>query len=222
MHYKYFVPGKKINLLNLDVDTLRWFRRHFPGCHYIDGKWKNKSGVYVVSDVKNRKYGDHYKSKRSKELGIEVEFWEPVDPQIEPYFRNKKQFLNVELDCGEFIKICPASCEPKQAIFGDDDDEEEEKYQDALLYNKKTDYGALGYELYYEYAEGHLLLTDSRVKRFAMLAILNSYNINIDLLNAWGKIVQQDFANIMLAGLGFDVKKKEISDHDTTTQGSTD
>lgn len=213
-NYKYFISG--VNAAN-DIEKLR---KMFPEHYFMDGKHKDKSGVYVLTDTKNKEYGERKQSCLKKRFVTqkllkedqEIVFWTPAcstdEFNVDSYFINRTPipYVKIELKNGKKLKINPAAGEPRQLIFGEEPVEETIPF--AVLFSRATEYGRLGYSLIYKEEEmkdkGGILTNDPDVLRFVELAITNSYKLPQDVWNWLGWISFNDIVKIYQAGMGAD------------------
>lgn len=212
--WKFFIPNKD------NEDDIRELRKLFPDHYYLNGKFRNDSGVYAVKTIEHIEYGDHEPSRNIEG----TEYWHPSEENIkkidiEEYEEPSDIKLLVELASGQRIKIIPAMGLPRKIFFGDLVNDKnafkKEKVEIAGQYNTAFNYGKIAYDLIYllhnngEFKEEDMHLIGCLVNE----GIKMSYNLPLDVLNDLIEATSNDSSALFHACMGYDYEtlKKEVT-----------
>lgn len=169
--------------------------------YFKNGKYKDRSCIYVLNDLITKTYGEPIPSKQHpNDL-----FFPPLNPLVISDYEilpDKKEWkIKVDLVEGTTLWIVPATLEPKKIVF--DFDDNTGVTEENSPYSLATEYGTLAFSIFEDVqAKKDIMLNDKRIKKLILLAIQKSYSIPLDIINSCGIISSQDIDPLLSACLG--------------------
>lgn len=173
-------------------------RAEFPNMRFCKGVYKDKRGIFALHDQDTRIYGE------KEELDNGDVFFPPSPENCEKIKKELKSFENkfedkieVKLFNGQVLKIFPASCQPKKFLFN-------KKKREETPYNRDLDYGKVAYEAFNKLRDGKIVIGDEMHDSLMKMALLNSYNLPLEIWDYINLISERDTDRIFVAALGMD------------------
>ena len=185
-------------------------RKEFPGFSYKSGMRKGVKGIWIISDIEYKdSYGEPW------ECDNHDWYYPPNAEGIQNILNNLQQYQTdfpertaIKLACGLSLNIYPASAIPRKALFS-------KRIQDDDVFNRKHEYGAAAYDLYFRaIKDPNILINDPQFVGFIKLALKYSYNILPELWDALEILTYSDYDKLFAAAVGVpvdEVEKKSAS-----------
>lgn len=216
MKHKYFTKRYGSNA----VEQLVALRREFPEHSFAAGNHKGERGIFCLSDIENREYGEK----------VELEngdlFFPPTEANLtlvrntlSSYKTQWEERIKVTLLCGVDLYVFPASCLPKKVYFT-----QKKKSNVDSPYDDTTEYGRAAYKIHDRtQKEDGMKIDDPQILDFILLGLRYSYKLPKEYWDCLGMVTLGDFDKLFAAMLGadWDLLQEEVKKSNAASQQTT-